>query len=137
VQLLDAFLDPRHIAVALVREEYLGADDAHVAPHQITAAQELDDLLGLAGMLEGAREQVAEARRYRQEGHGQSDRGLGYRAHRRVPANRDEMRESRGSCPRPLHELAQAAKHLHARRVTFLLESLAHVTRDGQPATIA
>jgi len=137
VQLLDALLDLRHIAVALVREENLGAGDADVAPHQIAAAQERDDLLGLAGMLEGAREQVAESRRHRQEGHRQPDRGLGHRAHRRVTADRHEMRERRGGRPRPPHELAQTAKHLHARRVAFLLEPFAHVTSDEEAATIA
>jgi len=134
---LDVLLDARQVSVARMREEHLAPGHAHVGPDQIAAAEERDDLVGLAGMLEGAREEVAEARRHRHEGHRQPDRGRSRGAHRRVAADREEMGEGGAARHRPLDELAQRAKCLHARLVAFPREPLSRVSGDGHRAASA
>jgi len=134
LETLDVLLDTRQIPIALVREEYLAADDAHVGPHQITLFEERDDLVGITGMLEGTREQVAEAGGHRHERHREPHGGLGGGAQGRVAADRHEIRERRAAGLRPLDQLTERAKRLHHGRVAFALEALAHIARDRNRA---
>ena len=128
---LDLLLDLLEKAVAPVREEQLVSGDAHVRPHEIAPAEEIDDRLGLTGVLERAGEQVAEARGHRREGNRQPDGGPGDRADRRVTPDGDEMRERRLTRGGPRLELAQRAKRPHAGRVALRRQFPAHPVRDG------
>ena len=49
LEALDVLLNTRQIPIALVREEYLASDDAHVGPYQIALSEERDDLVGVVG----------------------------------------------------------------------------------------
>jgi len=91
LEALDVLLNTRQIPIALVREEYLASDDAHVGPYQIALSEERDDLVGVVRVLEGAGEEVAEAGRHRHERHREPHGGLGGGAQGRVATDRHEI----------------------------------------------